>query len=142
MALSQTIQDHARVAADCAQLMDTQVANKKGISGMAMKATYGIVKGIGADYIPGAIARLLPEALQALDPLWEEGLAIGDPVAHLSKNSDRTADTLLSVTDARIQRSSNGVVTGVYGKLRQSVKDDIAAAVPGLAQILGNHAQA
>jgi hypothetical protein len=141
MLLSEKIQNPALVAADCAKLMDEQVSTKKGLSGMAMKATYGVVKGIGADYIPNALEKLLPETLNALDPMWAEGLEKGDPVGHLSENSDRTADTILSITDARIQQSSNGVITGVYGKLRQSVKDDIAAAVPGLAQILGQHAQ-
>lgn len=142
MALSDTLHNATNVAADCAQLIDEQVASKKGIGGMAMKATYSLVKGIGPDYIPGAIERLLPETLSALEPIWNEGLQQGDPVAHLSQNRDRTADTILSVTDARIAKSSNSVVTGIYGKLRQSVKDDIAAAVPGIAQILGQHAQA
>ncbi|NJN31950.1 MAG: hypothetical protein HC824_17150 [Synechococcales cyanobacterium RM1_1_8] len=142
MGLSQTIQDPASIAEDCAKLMDEQVATKKGISGMAMKATYGVVKGIGADYIPKALTKLLPETLTALDPIWAEGLEKGDPVAHLSENRDRAADTILSITDARIEKSSNGVITGVYGKMRKSVKDDIAAAVPGLAKILGEHSQA
>lgn len=142
MALSEKIQNPATVAADCAKLMDEQVSTKKGISGMAMKATYGVVKGIGADYIPGALEKILPDTLVALDPMWAEGLEKGDPVAHLSENSDRAADTILSVTDARIERSSNGIITGAYGKMRKSVKGDIAAAVPGLAQILGQHAQA
>ncbi len=142
MALSEKIHNPSGVAADCAKLMDEQVSAKKGISGMAMKATYGVVKGIGADYIPSALTKIMPETLAALDPMWAEGLEKGDPVAHLTEQSDRTADTILSVTDARIERSSNGIITGAYGKFRKSVKNDIAAAVPGLAQILGEHAQA
>jgi len=142
MVLSQKINDPSSVAADCAKLMNEQVSAKKGIGGMAMKATYGVVvKGLGADYIPSAIEKIMPATLAALDPMWSEGLEKGDPVAHLTEQSDRTADTILSVTDARIEKSSNGVITGAYGKMRKSVKTDIAAAVPGLAQILGQHAQ-
>jgi hypothetical protein len=143
MGLSEKLQDElvkASMAADCTKLMDEQVATKGGISGLALKATYGVVKGISADYIPGAIQRLLPEAISALDPMWEEGIQAGDPVAHLTQNSERTADTILSVTDAKIKRVNNGLICSSYNKLRKSVKGDISAAVPGLAKIIGRHA--
>lgn len=125
---------------DCTVLIDRQVAAKGGMSGMALKAAYRVVKGVGPTYIPGAIGRLLPEVLQALDPMWETGLQMGDPVTHLTENSAQTADTILSVTDARIQHS-NGVVKSSYLKLRKSVQGDVVAAVPELVKIIGNHTQ-
>ncbi|MGB7085609.1 MAG: hypothetical protein WBD47_08645 [Phormidesmis sp.] len=143
MELSQQIQDKAvreNIAADCTQLIDEQVAAKSGLSGMAMKAAYGVVKGIGSDYIPSAVERLLPEISVALDPMWAEGVQSGDPVAHLSQHSDRTADVILSTTDARIERkASGGIIGSSYKKLRKSVKKDVSAAVPGLASILDKH---
>ena len=143
MGLSEKIQDEAvraNIAADCAKLIDKQVAAKGGLAGMAMKTAYGVIKGIGAGYIPGAINRLLPDACKALDPMWQEGTANGDPVQYLSEHSDRTADSILSVTDARIQTSNNGVVSATYKKLRKSVKNDVEAAVPDLAQIISSYA--
>ena len=142
MALSEKIKDdtvRANIVADCTKLIDQQVAAKGGLSGMAMKTAYGVIKGVGAGYIPGALNRLLPEACQAIDPIWQEGQAAGDPVKYLSEHSDRTADSILSVTDARIQRTDNGVVSGTYKKLRKSVKNDVEAAVPGLAAIISTH---
>ncbi|MFK8184019.1 MAG: hypothetical protein AB8B99_11645 [Phormidesmis sp.] len=127
------------IAADCTQLMDEQVSAKGGLSGMAFKATYKVVKGIGADYIPGAIKRLLPETLKALDPIWAEGREKGDPVAHLSEHSDRTADLILSTTDARIENNGGGIIGASYKKLRKSVKPDVVAAIPDLAKILDKH---
>ena len=127
------------IATDCSQLMDDQVAAKGGLSGMAFKATYKLVKGIGADYIPGAIKRLLPETLKALDPIWEEGRAQGDPVSYLSEHRDRTADLILSTTDARIKSNGGGIIGASYQKLRKSIKPDVEAAVPGLAKILAKH---
>ncbi|NJL46578.1 MAG: hypothetical protein HC929_02485 [Leptolyngbyaceae cyanobacterium SM2_5_2] len=121
---------------DCVQLIEHQVAAKGGLSGLGLKATYGVVKGIGPAYIPGAIERLLPEALNALDPIWHEGLDAGDPVAYLSQHQRRAADCLLSTTDARIERTNNGLVKASYNKLRESVKGDVEAAIPGLANIL------
>ena len=142
MKLTNTIQDKAvrdRIAADCAQLIDRQVAAKSGLSGLALKATYGVVKGIGADYVPGAINRLLPETCAALDPIWAEGAQSGDPVAYLTQHKDRTADVILSTTDTRIANNGNGVIKASYNKLRKSVKGDVTAAVPELAQILDKH---
>jgi hypothetical protein len=128
------------IAADCAKLMDEQVSSKSGVSGMAFKATYRVVKGLSANYIPGAIQRLLPEAICALEPMWEKGIQSGNPVSYLTENSELTADTILSVTDAKIQRVRNGLICTSYNKLRKSVKGDISAAVPGFAEILGKHA--
>lgn len=145
MALSERLQSEqvkASVASDCAKLVDAQVASKGGLSGLALKAAYGVVRGIDANYVPGAIQRLLPEAFSALDPVWDEGVQAGDPVAYLTQHSDRTADTILSVTDAKIKRVSNNLICSSYNKLRKSVKGDIEAAVPGLAQILGKHTSA
>lgn len=143
MELTRKIQDKAvrdRIAADCTQLIDTQVAAKGGLGGLALKAAYGAVKGLGGDYVLGAVKRLLPEVAEALDPLWAEGVQSGDPVAYLSANSDRTADVILSTTDARIERKASGGIIGAsYKKLRKSVKKDVTAAVPGLAQIIDKH---
>lgn len=140
MGLSTILNDQLvkpKVVGDCAQLIDRQVAAKGGLGGMALKATYGVVKGVGPGYIPGAIERILPEVVHALEPLWEEGLKTGDPVAYLSQNQDQTAEIILGVTDRRIATTDNGLVRSSYNKLRQSVKGDVAGAVPGLADILG-----
>jgi hypothetical protein len=144
MGLSDKISDQniqANLVADCTRLMDEQVAAKSGISGLALKAAYGVVKGVEPSYISGAIQRLLPDALAALDPMWNEGVQSGDPVQHLIQNRSRTADMLLSITDSKIENSKNGAVRASYNKLRKSVKSDVEEAVPGLAKILGTHIQ-
>ncbi len=142
MGLSEKIQDEtvrANIAADCAKLIDKQVAAKGGLAGIAMKTAYGVIKGIGAGYIPSAIDRLLPEACEALDPMWQEGSATGDPVKYLSENSNLTADCLLSVTDERIKGTKHAALGATYKKLRKSVKNDVEAAVPDLVQIISNY---
>ena len=129
----------ANIAADCAKLMDEQVAAKKGISGLALKTAYRALKGIGPGYIPRAIKNLVPQALDALDPIWADGEQAGDPVEHLSKNSAKTADVLLGVTDHKLSQAKNKIVIATYKKVRKSVKGDVEEAVPGLAKILGSY---
>jgi len=143
MGLCDTIQDKSvrtSIAKDCAQLMDKQVAAKSGISGMALKAAYKVIKGVGAGYIPRAISHLLPDTCAALEPLWNEGIQAGDPVEYLAQNRSIAADQILSVTDSHIEKSKNKVVRSSYNMLRKSVKNDVEEAVPGLAEILGNYA--
>ena len=142
MELTSAIQNETvrnEIAADCSQLIDRQVSAKGGLSGLALKTAYKVVKGIGADYIPGAINRLLPETCAALDPIWAEGVQAGDPVLYLSNHQDRTADIILGATDRRIANNGNAIIKSSYQKLRKSVKGDVATAVPELAQILNRH---
>ncbi len=122
-------------------MIDEQVAAKGGIGGLGLKAAYGAVNGLRPDYIAGAVEGLLPEVLIAFDPIWSEGLQTGDPVGHLSQNRSRSADALLSITDARIEKSQKAIVKGSYNKFRNSVKSDVEEAIPGLAKIIDNYAQ-
>lgn len=143
MKLSDVIQDKsvkASIVADCTLLVDQQVASKSGLSGVALKTAYRVVKGLGPTYVSGAIGRMLPPTFNALEPLWNEGLQAGDPVEYLVQNRSRTAEIILSVSDARAKGAPN-VVAGAYGKLRNSVKGDVEAAVPALATIIGTHLQ-
>ncbi len=143
MGLSNSIQDQetqAQIAAECAQLMDEQVAAKKGISGLAIKTAYRALKGLGPSYIPRALESLLPPSLEAMDPMWDEGLQAGDPVDYLSQNREKTADVLLGVTDAKLGGAKNKVVIAAYKQVRKSVKGDVEDAVPGLAKIIKQHA--
>lgn len=124
------------LVSDCAKLIDQQVAAKGGLSGVVLKAAYGAVKGISPGYVPEATGRILPEVLTALDPVWQAGIAAGDPVHHLTQHSSKTADLILGITDARVAKTDRAVVRGAYTKLRESVKKDIEAAVPQLAQTI------
>lgn len=141
MALGDLIKDsavQASIVNDCNQLINSHVSQKGGVSGMALKTAYRVVRGVGPTYVPGAIGRMLPAALEALDPIWQEGMQSGNPVEHLNHHRTRTADLILSVTDHRI-RYASGPVVGVYNKLRKSVKSDIEEVVPELACILDRH---
>jgi hypothetical protein len=144
MGLSDGINDSNKkenLVADCVKLIDEQVAAKGGLSGLGFKAAYAAVNGVKPGYIAGAIERLLPEVLGALDPMWNEGVATGDAVGFITNNRSRTADALLGITDARIETSNNGVVRGAYNKLRNSAKNDVEEAVPGLAKIIDKYAK-
>lgn len=129
----------ATLAQDCATLMGTIVAAKKGVGGLALKAAYGALNSISPKYIQRAIEGLIPPTLKALDPMWTEGLATGNPVEHVNTHQNQAAEVVLGVTDTRIKGAQNKLVIATYNKLRQSVKGDVAAAMPGVAEIIAKH---
>lgn len=129
------------VVEDCLHLIDAEVADKGGLSGLAIKAGYGVVKGIKPGFVKQAVSDLLPEFATALDPIYQEAKTGGKPVGdYMAQNSGRVADALLAITDAKAQKSKSGAVKGAYEKLRGTAKKNVEAAVPRLGKMLEKHA--
>lgn len=131
----------AAVVDDCCTLIDEEVADKGGLSGLAIKAGYSAVKGIKPGFIKHVVSDLLPEFAKVLDPVYAESKSSNQPVsAFFNSNSGRVADALLSITDAKAQRSKSGMVKGTYDKLRGTAKKNVEAAVPRLGKLVERHA--
>ncbi len=129
------------VIEDCCALIDAEVKDKGGISGLAIKAGYGAVKGIKPGFVKHVVTDLLPEFAEALDPIFQDAKKENKPVAaYFSSHSDRVAEALLAITDAKAQRAKSGVVKGTYDKLRGSAKKNVEAAVPRLGEMVAKYA--
>jgi hypothetical protein len=125
---------------DTLALVDAEVADKGGLTGLAIKAGYKTVQGVKPGFVRQVIIDLLPEFARALDPLYQEAVAQGRGVRdHFIGNTTRVADALLSITDERAKRSKSGMVKGTYDKLRGSAKKNVEAAVPRLAAMIEKH---
>ncbi|MBD2432032.1 MULTISPECIES: DUF6918 family protein [Fischerella] len=131
----------AMVVDDCCNVIEAQLASKSGIGGMALKTAFAALKGVKPGYIPYVVEMLLPECFEALDPIWSEGLDKGDPVEHLVASRSRTADALLSVTDAKAKNVKRQIVRGTYEKLRGSAKQHVEEAVPDLAKVIDKYSK-
>ncbi len=144
MSLSQVLNDQAKKPAivdDCCELIDSEVADKGGISGLAIKAGYKVVKGVKPGFVKQVVSDLLPEFGEALDPIFEEAKTDSKPVADFFvSNSARVADALLAITDAKAAKSKSGLVKGTYEKLRSTAKKNVEAAVPRLGKMIEKHA--
>jgi len=122
---------------DACGVLDQEVADKGGLGGVAIRGAYGIVKGIKPGFITEVVDGLLDDFLDALNPLYEEALQKGQtPGTYLAANGDRVANTLLGITDARVEGSSRTVVRKTYEKLRPTAVKHVAAAAPRLGQML------
>src|SRR4051812_45933430 len=99
----------ADVVKDCCSLIDAEVKEKGGISGLAIKAGYGTVKGIKPGFVEKAIEDLLPEFARVLDPIYADAKSQNKPVGDFfTANTSRVADALLSITDAKAARARSG----------------------------------
>ncbi len=131
----------AVVVDDCLALIDAEVADKGGLTGLAIKAGYRTVQGIKPGFVKQVVTDLLPDFAKALDPLCAEALSKGANLRqHLDANATRVADALLGITDEKARRSKSGMVKGTYEKLRGSAKKNVEAAVPRLAAMIEKHA--
>jgi hypothetical protein len=128
------------VIEDCLALIDAEVADKGGLTGLAIKAGYKTVQGIKPGFVRNVVSDLLPEFAEVLEPIFQEAKTNGHSVrTHFASNSGRVADALLSITDAKAKRSKSGLVKGTYDKLRGSAKKNVEAAVPRLAAMIEKH---
>src|SRR5271167_4346114 len=66
-----------RVVEDCCALIDAEVKDKGGISGLAIKAGYGAIKGVKPGFVKNVVSDWLLEFATALDPVYQEAKASG-----------------------------------------------------------------
>jgi hypothetical protein len=125
------------VVKDCVELIDAEVKDKGGISGLAIKAGYSAVKGIKPGFVAGAVEDMLPEFARVLDPIYADAKSQNKGVSDFfSSNSSRVADALLSITDAKAARARSGVAKSAYDKLRGTAKKNVEQAVPRLGRLV------
>jgi hypothetical protein len=126
---------------DSLRLIEAEVADKGGLTGLAIKAGYKAVQGVKPGFIRQVVTDLLPEFSRALDPLYQEAKAQGHAVTdHFNAHAPRVADALLSITDDKAKRAKSAMVKGTYDKLRGTAKKSVEAAVPRLAAMIEKHA--
>lgn len=144
-ALNETLLDPSRLAAvvaDAQDLIDAEVSDKGGASGLAVKAGYGAVKKVGPSIVPDAVEGLLPGFISRLEPFWQDfsaagGAGFGD---FLVARGDEVADALLGVTDEKIEGTSKSAIKKVYSTMRPSAKKNVVEALPRLGALVEKHA--
>lgn len=138
--LQQVLADAAKrkdLIADCAGLIDSEVASKSGLSGIAIKGAYKVVKGVKPTFVTEAVDGLIDEFGEQLQPLATEAQESGKSVsAFFDSNKSRVAEALLAITDKRAEKQSAGVVKSTYQKLRPTAKKHVEDAVPGVGRLV------
>ncbi|MEU7142553.1 hypothetical protein ABZ942_24095 [Nocardia sp. NPDC046473] len=144
-ALSESLLDDAKrpaFLADAVEVLDAEVSDKGGASGLAVKGGYAAVKKISPSIVPDALASLAPKLVAQLDPFWQEFAATGSGTFGdlLVAKSDQVAEALLSVTDARAEASTRPALKKVYSSMRSSAKKNVIEALPRVGDLIQKHA--
>jgi hypothetical protein len=132
------------VVADVVTLIDNEVKQKSGLSGMALKGGYKIVKKLkGGRMIDDAADNLLDPFAEALDPLYSDYL---ESTAHPSFESfvaghrGEATQALLSITDGKADRADNKILKKTYSKLRGQAEKHVNQAIPAVGRLIDEHA--
>ncbi|MEU8896614.1 hypothetical protein [Nocardia sp. NPDC048505] len=128
--------------ADAKAVLDAEVSDKGGASGLAVKGGYAAVKKVSPTIVPDALESLAPKLVAQLEPFWQEYAAGGSGsfADTLVAKSDEVAEALLAVTDARAEASTRPALQKVYSSLRSSAKKNVIEALPRVGDLVQRHA--
>lgn len=130
-----------RVIKDATKVLDAEVSDKKGVSGLAVKAAFKVVRGLQPGFIPDAIDGLLDDFVVQITPFfndWRAG-AGGTLASFFVANGPAVADALLKITDGRAAGSPHKVLVKTYGKLRPKGKEHVIVAMPRVGALIEQH---
>ena len=122
----------------CETLIEEEVASKSGLTGLAIKTAFKTVRKLRAGMIRELVDVLLDDFVNSLEGVYTDylGEGGGNIVAYVEAKSDGVADALLSITDARAQRSTNSVLVKAYKTLRPQGKKQVIKAMPRIGAML------
>lgn len=128
---------------DLQALVDSEVANKSGLSGGVVKTGYAGVKKVKPGIVREALDKMLDEFVEQLEPFWATYTteAAGDFGTFLGTRPHEASEALLAVTDRRAERSSRAAITSIYSKLRPKAQENVIEALPGLGAVIEKHAR-
>jgi hypothetical protein len=128
------------VLRDSARVLDEEVGKKSGITGMAIKAAYKLLKSIKqGQALQKVLEVLMPEFINKLEPHFERYQAEGQGKSwseFISPHYDTLADDFLAVTDTKASASDSAKVRKTYEKLRPKARKEVVASMPALAKMM------
>jgi len=126
------------VVADCEILVRSEVANKSGLGGIAVKGAFGLINRIRPTFVREAVNELLNDFIQELEPFYSQyqqspQSSFGQ---YLNERSKTVASALLQAADHRVDQADQPGVQKAYKKLRPTGEKHVESAVPGIAAIV------
>lgn len=128
-----------QVILDCEKLIESEVKSKGGLSGIAIKGGFAMVKAIKPGVIAESVDHLLDGFIDRLEPFYakfQASGATGKFGAQLTSDKSAVAEALLGFTDDKAKNAKNTTMKKAYEKLRPTAKEHVQAAVPGLGQVI------
>lgn len=128
------------VLADSRKVLDDEVSKRSGLSGMAIKGAFKLLKsaqqGRALDKV---LDILLPDFVDAFEPYFQRYQKEGQGKPWLDfirPHFDAIADALLAVTDGKVAQTDSKAARNAYGKLRPKAKKEVVASLPALGRMM------
>jgi hypothetical protein len=132
-----------KVISDCVLLIQEEVDAKGGLTGLAVKGAFALVKAVKPGFVAEAVDHMIDDFVKRLEPFWAEAQAKNEPIGPLlSARAPQVADALLAISDERAQRAQNPNLKKAYEKLRPTGKKHVEAAVPRVGRLIQKYASA
>lgn len=129
---------HDQLVRECAQMIEHFIAGAGGVKGFTLRSAMHAAQRARPELLDNAARRLLPEFLDALQPLfsrWENG-SKSDFTAFLQQHEDEATDAVLAVADERASASNNRMLTSIYGRMRGGAGKDARRVLPELGRLI------
>jgi len=138
--LASLLNDHARRQAlinDCVTLTETQVGQKTGLYGIAVKTAFATIQRLSPRVVYKAMDALIDDLAGCLEPFIEQKPS--DIVSTFTENTDAICEKLLEVSDNRVKNLDVDLVQSIYRKLRPKAHQHLSPAIPDIGQLVERH---
>ena len=142
--LVEAVKDPAKrpaVISDCTRMLDAEVAGKRGLSGVAVKAGFKAIRKFKPDIVPSALEDLIDDFALKVDPFWQDCQSTGQNAGtYFVAKKIQIANALLEITDERARNSKHRSLVKAYKGLRGKAVEHIGEAMPRFSEIVVRHA--
>ncbi|WP_420426460.1 DUF6918 family protein [Algiphilus sp.] len=132
---------HDQVIRDCAVLIESFLTNAGGVRGFALRSAVQTAQRKRPDLLETASRRVLPECLDALDPIyqiWDVDTHEDFAVHLVDIHGNRAQQAIIAVIDRRAQASNHRMVQSIYGRMRDSAHRDVERVLPDFGRLLAD----
>ena len=91
-----------KVVVDCVRLIDEEVDSKGGLTGLAVKGAYALVKAVKPGFVSEAVDHMLDDFVKRLEPFYAAAQSKNEPIGPaLNARAGEVAEALLAISDER-----------------------------------------
>ncbi|HEX3695751.1 MAG TPA: hypothetical protein VH374_10210 [Polyangia bacterium] len=125
------------VVGDCVKLIEEEVDSKGGLTGLAVKGAFALVKAVKPGFVAEAVDSMLDDFVKRLEPFHAAAQARNEPTGpSMNSRAGEVAEALLAISDERAARARNPTLKKAYEKLRPTGKKHVEAAVPRIGRLI------
>ncbi len=91
-----------KVVVDCVRLIDEEVDSKGGLTGLAVKGAYALVKAVKPGFVSEAVDNMIDDFVKRLEPFYAAAQAKNEPIGPaLNARAGEVSEALLAISDER-----------------------------------------